>query len=133
MARGDQVAKARKPKPVRRIYKTDHRRWKELSQRFKAACRSQNAPCWLHEYGMCVFHGAPIDYNAETHLAPMGFETDHAKPRISHPDLMFAWGNLRASHMKCNRTRGVKPVVALRDRRSSGSTAPQQEWVRPTW
>jgi 5-methylcytosine-specific restriction endonuclease McrA len=132
MARGDQVAKPRKPKSVRRVYGTNHRKWKELSQRFKAYSKSRKLPCWLHEYGLCVFHGAPIDYSAAP-MAPMGFETDHIKPRVTHPHLMMMWENLAASHSKCNRTRGATPVALETDSNTSNGVSAKPVWVRPTW
>jgi 5-methylcytosine-specific restriction endonuclease McrA len=111
MARGDQVAKARrkKPSPVNRVYNVDHRAWRLLKAKHKHYSKVHNAPCWLHEYGLCLYHGAPIDY-AGPPQAPMSYECDHRKPRSTHPHLMMVWANCAASHSRCNRARQSKPV-----------------------
>lgn len=97
-----------------------------LKAKHKAHSRSRHLPCWYHQYGMCVYHGAPIDYGAP-HSTPMAYEADHRRPRSTHPDLMFAFENIEAAHVKCNRTHKdnreflVSPMIQ------------GEQWVRPTW
>lgn len=59
--------------------------------------RAGKGPCWL-----C---GQPIDYGAPAYH-PDGFEADHVYPVSTHPHLAGDPGNIRASHMRCNRARG---------------------------
>jgi hypothetical protein len=112
----DVVVKARRATVY--TYRIDNHAWRVLSRKFKAHSKTRNSPCWLHEYGMCLFDGMPIDYEAIPGTRK-AYETDHKKPRATHPHLMYTWNNLRASHCACNRSRQAKPVVA------------QGIWVKP--
>jgi HNH endonuclease len=96
----------------------DSQAWRVLKSKHKSYSRSRDLPCWYAEHGKCVLGGAPIDYDAP-HSTPYAYETDHKKPRSTHPGLLLAWNNLRASHCRCNRTHQARNVVA------------QQDWVRP--
>jgi 5-methylcytosine-specific restriction endonuclease McrA len=118
VGRKEVVVKPRRTKHYN--YRIDNHAWRVLSRKFKAYSRSRNAPCWLHEYGMCLYEGAPIDY-AATPGTRMAYETDHKIPRAVDKDMMYEWNNLRASHVACNRSRQAKEVV------------PQGVWVRPSW
>lgn len=60
----------------------------------------QRKPCWI-----CT---QPIDYDAPPNH-PDSFEPDHYYPVSTHPHLANDPANLRASHSKCNRSRGNKP------------------------
>jgi hypothetical protein len=96
--------------------------WERLSRRYREYCRSQNALCHL-----CVRRGdienAAIDYAAKPNTA-LAFEPDHLKPRSTHPELRFVWGNLAPSHCRCNRQRRDRPL---------NLEAPQPDWVKPDW
>lgn len=111
------TVKSRRATPLLRI---DHHAWRTLSRKYRAYSKTRNLGCWLHEYGMCVYDGAPIDYGAIPGTR-MAFETDHKVPRSVRPDLWLQWNNLRPSHVACNRSRQAKDVV------------PQGVWVRPSW
>lgn len=90
-----------------------HRRDKRNSatyQRNRRDLRARREPCWL-----C---GQRIDYRAPARH-PDSFEPDHVYPVSTHPHLAEDPGNLRASHMRCNRARGN--TAAYRGR-----------WVRTT-
>lgn len=70
--------------------------------------RSRKYDCWL-----C---GQPIDYNAKPQT-PDAFEPDHVHPKKTHPHLAEDPGNIRASHSRCNRSRGARdPKPGLGDR-----------------
>ncbi|QDQ97969.1 HNH endonuclease [Tomitella fengzijianii] len=79
-------------------------------RRHRNALRDRKLPCWL-----C---GQPIDYGAPPHH-PDSFEADHAYPVSTHPHLAGDPGNLRASHMACNRSRGNNDAYAGRWVRSN--------------
>lgn len=114
--RGDQVVRAR-PKAnkvmpgVTQAHGLDHRQWRKLSAQFRYHCAQLRQPCWLCR--------SAIDYRLRT--GPWCFETDHYRPRATHPHLMFVWANLRASHRTCNRARQAKAVE------------PESDWVQPSW
>lgn len=118
MAPREVTVKARRRTPLN--YRIDNHAWRVLSRKYKAHSKTRNSGCWLHEYGMCLFDGAPIDYVAMPGTR-MAYETDHVKPRATHPHLMYVWANLRASHCACNRSRQAKPVVQ------------QGIWIKPTF
>lgn len=65
--------------------------------RARADLRARREPCWL-----C---GQRIDYSARP-FTDDAFEADHVFPVSTHPHLALDPGNLRASHMRCNRARG---------------------------
>ena len=103
----------------------DHRAWRALKSKHKEHSKIRCLPCWLHEYGMCVFDGAPIDYAAMPG-SRRAYETDHVIPRSVRADLWLIWSNLRPSHCACNRARQDKPVDVK-------AVVPQHVWVRPTF
>lgn len=91
--------------------------WLSLRRRFKEHCRITGARCHL-----CEARGdqnSEIDY--VTPRTGRSFEADHYWPVETHPHLALSWNCLRASHQRCNRARGSKPVE------------PQGEWCRPDW
>jgi hypothetical protein len=94
--------------------------WEQLSAKFKAYCRSRNVLCHI-----CVARGdienAQIDYRAKR-FSPNSFETDHEKPWRLYPQLRYEWGNLRASHSRCNRAR-----------RDELLTPADAVWIKPAW
>lgn len=102
------------------MYRLDHYRWRTLKRKHKAHSKTHHLPCWLAEHGMCLLDGEPIDYGAPAQT-DHAYETDHYRPRSTHPHLMYTWSNLRASHSKCNRSRQDKDVGT------------QHIWVRPSW
>lgn len=124
MAR-DVVAKpkARNNIPVMRL---DHAAWRALKRKHKAHSKIHNAPCWLHAYGMCLYHGAPIDYDAIPGT-PTAYEADHKQTRKARPDLWLIWNNIGASHVRCNRARQDTHIDILKP------VAAQDNWVRPKW
>jgi len=69
------------------------RRYKQLSRELA----SRRLPCWL-----C---GQPIDYTLPREH-PDAFSVDHAKALSLRPDLAEDPANLRASHSRCNKSRG---------------------------
>lgn len=70
-------------------------RWVKL----KANLRAQRRPCWL-----C---GQPINYDLPAD-DPESFSVDHMKPRSTHPHLAEDPSNLGATHLRCNKSRGVR-------------------------
>lgn len=95
----------------------DHAAWRALKRKFKSYSKIHHSTCWLDVHGLCLLDGVPIDYI--TTGMPDSFETDHKVPRSVRPDLWLEWENLRASHLRCNRSRQAKDV------------GPQHIWVRP--
>ena len=63
-----------------------------------------NAPC-------AICGQQTIDYLAEAHL-PDALELDHIYPVATHPHLEFDPGNVRPTHSRCNRHRGMGRDVA---------------------
>jgi 5-methylcytosine-specific restriction endonuclease McrA len=97
--------------------KLNHRAWLNLKRKFKSHSKIHHSGCWLVAHGLCLLDGVPIDYGSTG--MPDSFETDHKVPRSVRPDLWLEWANLRASHLRCNRSRQAKDVGA------------QHIWVRP--
>lgn len=80
-------------------------RWRVLV----ADLRARGLLCWVCKQ--------PIDYTAKR-SDPDGFEADHVYPVSTHSHLAFEPANIRASHVRCNRSRGnAEPV-------------PEGAWVR---
>jgi len=77
-------------------------RWRQIAADFKASCAARDARCWICKQA--------IDYGAPGQT-PEGFEADHYRPVQTHPDLAYMVGNLRPSHVSCNRSRGSRPAV----------------------
>lgn len=69
------------------------------ARRNAANLKAGRHPCWL-----C---GQPIDYSLPPEH-PDAFSVDHAKPLSLRPDLAEDPANLRASHSRCNKSRGNK-------------------------
>jgi hypothetical protein len=103
----------------------DHYAWRKLKRDHKAHSKIHQSPCWLNEYGLCLYHGAPIDYDAKPGTR-RAYETDHKQTRHARPDLWLVWANLGASHVACNRSRQNKTVTP-------NDVVPQANWVRPTF
>lgn len=59
--------------------------------------RARREVCWL-----C---GQPIDYSLPPG-EPDSFSKDHVKPWSLYPELREDPANLRASHLRCNQSRG---------------------------
>ncbi|WP_084252693.1 HNH endonuclease [Devriesea agamarum] len=78
------------------------RRYRKLRAEFFARCKAEDAPCW-----MC---GQGIDYRLGAR-DPEAFELDHYYPRSTHPELTLDPGNFRASHKRCNVSRGNRMFV----------------------
>lgn len=97
----------------------DHAAWRDLKRKFKSYSKIHHMPCWLAAHGMCLLDGVPIDYSSVG--MPDSYETDHKTPRSVDPTLWLVWTNLRASHLRCNRSRQAKDV------------GPQHIWVRPSF
>ncbi len=55
---------------------------------------------------VCHICGQPIDYSVPASSTPESWEPDHVIPVSKRPDLELDLGNIRASHMRCNRSRG---------------------------
>ncbi|ADG97643.1 conserved hypothetical protein [Segniliparus rotundus DSM 44985] len=70
----------------------------DKAAKLRARLRAERRPCWICRQ--------PIDYNAPPEH-PDSFQADHAYPRATHPHLAFDYQNLRASHARCNQTRGA--------------------------
>lgn len=77
-------------------------RWRQIAADFKASCARRDAKCWICKQ--------PIEYGAPPQT-PEGFEADHYRPVETHPDLAYMIGNLRPSHVSCNRSRGATPAT----------------------
>lgn len=60
--------------------------------------RKAKAVCWI-----C---GQPIDYSEQPSTTAYSYEPDHVISVKDRPDLELDLGNIRASHMSCNRSRG---------------------------
>lgn len=99
--------------------KLNHRAWITLKSKFKSYSKIHGSTCWLAEHGLCLLDGVPIDYQSSG--LPASFEADHKIPRSVRPDLWLVWNNLRASHLRCNRSRQAKDVGV------------EHVWVRPTF
>lgn len=55
---------------------------------------------------VCHICGGDIDYTLLPSSAPGAWEPDHVIPVSVAPELELDLSNIKASHMKCNRTRG---------------------------
>lgn len=83
-----------------------HRHWTNVSRRLKA----QRLPCYLHQYGMCKFNGAPIDYTAHWNH-PMAFSADHIVP--THAGGLDVDANAAPTHRGCNCARHDDPLPTM--------------------
>lgn len=97
----------------------DHAAWRAIKRKFKSHSKIGGSGCWLDVHGMCLLSGMPIDYDSSG--MPDSYETDHKVPRSVRPDLWLAWENLRASHLRCNRSRQAKDVGL------------EHAWIRPSF
>lgn len=69
-----------------------------LRAEMQAHYRAIDAPCWI-----CAQR---IDYDAPANN-PEALDIDHVKPRKTHRHLALDRNNLRPSHCRCNRSKGV--------------------------
>lgn len=72
-------------------------------QRFKAECAARNEPCWI-----CRNENGPIDYTSRYVRGtqqPLLFNLDHENP-VSLGGAVAGYANFRASHYRCNVSRG---------------------------
>ena len=72
--------------------------WKRIRKMTWDRDRKNNAPCHI-----C---GQPINYLLEPSSAPEAYEPDHIIPVAKNPELELDLNNIKASHTRCNRTRG---------------------------
>lgn len=86
------------------------RRWDRTRALAFERDKARNAPCWI-----CVMEGRDptIDYSLPISSAPLAWEADHYIPVDDRPDLEYDLGNIRASHVSCNRTRGKRAGISL--------------------
>lgn len=55
---------------------------------------------------VCHICEQPIDYSLQPSSAPYAWEPDHVVPVSINPDLELDLNNIKASHARCNRSRG---------------------------
>ena len=79
------------------------KRWLDTRARAFRRDRDAGAVCWI-----C---GQPIDYSIGISTGPDAYEADHYIPIDKHPELEFDLGNIRASHMHCNRSRQTRAAI----------------------
>ena len=86
------------------------KRWERTRALAFARDRRANAPCWI-----CVMEGRDptIDYSLPISSAPRAWEADHYIPLDDRPDLEYDLGNIRASHLSCNRSRQKRAAITL--------------------
>lgn len=73
-------------------------RWRYVRKLAWERDRKAKAPCHI-----C---GQPIDYSLEPSSGPEAYEPDHVIPVAKRPDLELDLSNIKASHARCNRSRG---------------------------
>lgn len=78
-------------------------RWLRIRAQAYRRDRTQAAPCWI-----C---GKPIDYSLPISSAPNAWEADHYLDVDRHPELEYDLGNIRPSHMHCNRSRHTRAAI----------------------
>lgn len=81
------------------------KRWLDTRDRAFRRDRSANAVCWI-----C---GQPIDYSLGISSCRDAYEADHYIDISRHPELEYDLGNIRPSHMRCNRSRQTKANIDL--------------------
>lgn len=92
----------------------DTRAYRQARKTFRAECAQADAPCWL-----CRM---PIEYTVEW-PDPESFKLDHLYPRSTRPQYTLDPAGFRASHKRCNGSRGnYMPAVSI------GTPAPI--WLR---
>lgn len=79
------------------------KRWIDTRARAFRRDRAANAPCWI-----C---GQPIDYSLGISTCGDAWEADHYLDYNRHPELEYDLGNIRASHMHCNRSRQTRASI----------------------
>ena len=91
------------------------KRWLDTRARAFRRDRAAAAPCWI-----C---GQPIDYSLGISTTRDAWEADHYLDVDRHPELEYDLGNIRPSHMRCNRSRHTRAAV-----NELGS--PSRDWRR---
>jgi 5-methylcytosine-specific restriction endonuclease McrA len=86
------------------------KRYRKLRQQFRDDCRRNRLPCSICKQS--------IDYGLES-PHQWAWELHHIKPSSQYPHLHYLRANHSASHSRCNKRQGDKPM-----------TSPE-EWVRP--
>lgn len=81
------------------------RRWDRTKAQAFARDRAADAPCWI-----C---GGAIDYTLAPSSCGAAWEADHYLPLDDHPELEYDLGNIRASHARCNRSRGKRAGIHM--------------------
>lgn len=66
----------------------------------------QNRANLKAQRGPCYHCGQPIDYTLEW-PDPGSFSADHIRPLSKYPELADDPGNLCASHLRCNMSKGA--------------------------
>lgn len=95
-------------------------RWDRVRAQAFARDRARNAGCWI-----CILEGRDptIDYSLPISSAPRAWEADHYIPVDDRPDLEYDLGNIRPSHVECNRRRGKRAGIDLLG-------TPSRDWRR---
>lgn len=90
-------------------------RWVHIRMLAFRRDRAASAPCWI-----CQAEGRDpaIDYSLPISGGPLAWEADHYIPVDDHPELEYDLGNIRASHVSCNRARGKRAGIDLLGKRS---------------
>lgn len=67
--------------------------------------------CKAHYPWVCHLCGQPIPRHPLPRGHPLKYQADHVLPYKTHPALRMALSNLRPSHGRCNRHRGLRPLT----------------------
>lgn len=81
------------------------RRWDRTKAQAFARDMRALAHCWICR--------GPIDYSLAPSSCPEAWEPDHYIPVDDRPDLEYDLGNIRPSHVSCNRSRGKRAGIDL--------------------
>lgn len=79
------------------------KRWLDIRARAFRRDRAAGAVCWI-----C---GQPIDYSLGISTCADAWEADHYLDVSRHPELEYDLGNIKASHMHCNRSRQTRAAI----------------------
>jgi hypothetical protein len=119
--RRDSTAAANPAAPAkrarRRIDNVDRHTYRVLRDRFRRTCQAVGEPCWI-----CEQNGDPaeIDYGL-AYPDPLSWSLDHLEPVEISPEKALEPTLFRASHLVCNKRRGL----AERLGRGRGEAAPE--------
>lgn len=95
-------------------------RWLRVRSQAFERDRARGAGCWI-----CELEGRDptIDYSLPISSGPRSWEADHFIPVDDRPDLEYDLGNIRPSHVSCNRARGKKAGI-------NRLGSPSRDWRR---